>query len=309
MHKRIVMGFFFLSACFFVVGAAFAFGTNQDTKGGEAGHLQFAGLLDKLMDPDSKENKILTGAVSVLGSTSEIDYKSERTIGESLALEGFRRYGLPVKDNSLQEYVNLVGTAVARNSDRPEIPYNFVVVDSPLQNAFSCPGGIIFVSAGLLKTVQSEDQLAGILAHEVAHVGHKHALKSIQRAQLFNGVGKITSATMEGQKGKQFEDMIGGLQDTLFDKGLDQNMEYEADASAMDTAYRTGYDPGGLIQVLIELKRIQAASTQKGSWFSTHPPLQQRIRNCQDQLRRYPDARTLAHLPDRFNRYKKTMPK
>ncbi len=309
MHKRIAIVFFFLSACFFVVSTVFAFGTNQDTKRGETDHLQFAGLLDKLMDPNSKENKILTGAVSVLGSTSEIDYKSERTIGESLALEGFRRYGLPVKDKALQAYVNLVGTAVAKNSNRPEIPYNFVVVDSPLQNAFSCPGGIVFVSSGLLETIQSEDQLAGILAHEVAHVGHKHALKSIQRAQFFNGVGKITSATMEGQKGKQFEDMIGGLQDTLFDKGLDQNMEFEADTSAMETAYRTGYDPGGLIQVLEELKRIQAASTRKGSWFSTHPPLGQRIQNCEVQLRRYPDAKALAHLPGRFNQYKKTMPK
>ena len=71
---------------------------------------------------------MLSGAVSVLGSTSEIDYKSERTIGESLALEGFRRYGMPVKDRALQEYVNLVGNAVARNSARPNIPYNFVVV-------------------------------------------------------------------------------------------------------------------------------------------------------------------------------------
>ncbi len=309
MNKRIAVMMFVVWACIFVVGMAFASDANQGTAGGYGKNLQFAGLLDKLMDPNSKENKILTGAVSVLGSTSEIDYKSERTIGESLALEGFRRYGLPVKSDALQMYVNLVGTAVAKNSDRPEIPYNFVVVDSPLQNAFSCPGGIIFISSGLLKTIKSEDQLAGILAHEVAHVGHKHALKSIQRAQFFNGVGKITSATMEGQKGKQFEDMIGGLQDTLFDKGLDQNMEFEADTSAMETAYRTGYDPGGLIQVLEELKRIQSASTQKGSWFSTHPPLRQRIQKCEVQLRRYPDAKALAHLPDRFNQYKKMMPK
>ena len=271
--------------------------------------LQFAGLLDNLLDPESKEGKMLSGAVSILGSTSEMDYKSERTIGESLALEGFRRYGLPVKDKGLQEYVNLVGNAVAKNSDRPNIPYNFVVVESPLQNAFSCPGGIIFVSSGLLKTIKSEDQLAGILAHEVAHVGHKHALKSIQRAQFFNGVGKITSATMEGEKGKQFENMIGGLQDTLFDKGLDQNMEFEADKSALETAYRTGYDPNGLLQVLEALKRIQSGSTQKGSWFSTHPPLRQRIRNCKVQLRKYPDAKTLAHLPDRFQQYQNRIPK
>ncbi|MBT3259845.1 MAG: M48 family metalloprotease [Deltaproteobacteria bacterium] len=308
MHKKIVIILFVPLACLILLGAAFADVDQQTSKANNTAPLQLAGLLDKLLDPESKESKMLSGAVSLLGSASEIDYKSERTIGESLALEGFRRYGMPVKDKTLQEYVNLVGNAVARNSGRPNIPYNFVVVDSPLQNAFSCPGGIIFVSSGLLKTIQSEDQLAGILAHEVAHVGHKHALKSIQRAQFFNGVGKITSATMEGKKGKEFENMIGGLQDTLFDKGLDQNMEFEADTSAMDTAYRTGYDPNGLVQVLKELKRIQSKSTQKGSWFSTHPPLGQRIQNCQDQLRRYPDAKTLAHLPDRFHQYQKRIP-
>jgi len=308
MHKKIATILFVPLACLILLGAAFADGDHQTSKANDTVPVQLAGLLDKLLDPESKESKMLSGAVSLLGSASEIDYKSERTIGESLALEGFRRYGMPVKDNALQKYVNLVGNAVARNSDRPGIPYNFVVVDSPLQNAFSCPGGIIFISSGLLKTIQSEDQLAGILAHEVAHVGHKHALKSIQRAQFFNGVGKITSATMEGKKGKEFENMIGGLQDTLFDKGLDQNMEFEADTTAMDTAYRTGYDPNGLVQVLKELKRIQSKSTQKGSWFSTHPPLGQRIQNCQDQLRRYPDAKTLAHLPDRFHQYQKRVP-
>ena len=159
-----------------------------------------------------------------------------------------------------------------------------------------------------MKTIQSEDQLAGVLAHEVAHVGHKHALKSIQRAQFFNGVGKITAATMEGKKGKEFENMIGGLQETLFDKGLDQSMEFEADRSALETAYRTGYDPNGFVDVLKELKGIQSRSTQKGSWFSTHPPLAQRISNCENQLRRYPDAKTLAHLPDRFKEYQKRIP-
>ncbi len=292
----------------FFVGAVFADGENRTVKRDHSGNLQLAGLLDQLLNPESKESKILSGAVSLLGSASEIDNKSERTIGESLALEGFHRYGLPVKDKALQKYVNLVGNAVAANSERPGIPYNFVVVESPLQNAFSCPGGIIFISSGLLKTIKSEDQLAGILAHEVAHVGHKHALKSIQRAQFFNGVGKITSATMEGEKGKEFENMIGGLQDTLFDKGLDQNMEFEADRSAMETAYRTGYDPNGLIQVLKELKRIQSKSTRKGSWFSTHPPLQQRIQKCQAQRHQYPDAKTLAHLPDRFQKYKNRIP-
>jgi predicted Zn-dependent protease len=293
-------------ACFGVMAWLFgppaAVGEDPKSEGKTKGP---AGLFERLMDPKSKESRIAQGVGSMLGSTSEIDYASERTIGESLALEGFRRYGMPLKDAALQKYVNLVGNAVARNSLRPGIPYSFVVVDSPLQNAFSCPGGIIFISAGLLKTIQDEAQLAGILAHEVAHVGHKHALQSIRRARFFQGVGKVTSATMEGEKGKEFENMIGGLQETLFDKGLDQEMEFEADRSAMQTAYRTGYDPEGIIEVLQELKRIEARSQKQGSWFSTHPPLSERIRRCEAGMGQYPDAKSLARLPDR---YKKTNP-
>ncbi|MBW1887231.1 MAG: M48 family metalloprotease [Deltaproteobacteria bacterium] len=251
---------------------------------------------------------LLKGLGSVLSSMKEMDYRSERTIGESLALEGFRRYGMPVEDQVLQKYVNLVGMAVARNSLRPGIPYRFVVVKSSLQNAFSCPGGIIFLSSALLRTIKNEAQLACILAHEVGHVGHKHALKSIQRARFFQGVGKITSATMKGEKGKQYESMIGDLQTVLFDRGLDQNMEFEADLTGMETAYRTGYDPNGMIKVLKELMRLEARSQKRGSWFSTHPPLDQRIAKCRNRLNRYPDWRGMPQLPGRFAGYKKRIP-
>ncbi len=263
--------------------------------------LAAAGFLDNLLDPSSKERKMLSGAQSVLSSSQQMDYKSERTIGERLAVEGLRRYGMPVDNQKLQHYVNLVGLSVAMNSPRPDIPYRFVVLDSPVQNAFACPGGIIFVTSALVQTVQTEAQLAGILAHEVGHVALRHALKSIQRSQFFSGVGQITAATMKGDKGAQFESMIGDLQNTLFDKGLDQNMEYEADASAMETTYRTGYNPAGLMEVLLELKRIEASSPdKKGSWFSTHPPLTSRIAKNQAQMRKYPDAAKLAVLADRF---------
>lgn len=248
---------------------------------------------------------LLKGVGTLLSSGQEIDYESERTVGESLALEGLKRYGMPVNNPELQRYVNLVGTAVAANSQRPSIPYRFVVVESSLQNAFSCPGGIIFLSSGLFMTLKNEAQLAGVLAHEVAHVGYKHALQSIKRARFFQGVGTITATAMKGEKGQQFESMIGDLQSVLFDKGLDQNMEFEADASGMETAYKTGYDPKGLVQVLNELKRIQDMSEKRGSWFSTHPPLSQRIQRTMAQLNSYQDRAGLARLPGRFMGYKK----
>lgn len=244
---------------------------------------------------------IIQGLGAILSSSQEMGYKSERTIGESLALEVFRRFGMPVNDPALQKYVNLVGVAVARNSLRPGIPYRFVVIRSPLQNAFACPGGIIFISSALMKTVQTEAQLASVLAHEVAHVGHKHALQSIKRAQFFQGIGKITAATMKGEKGQQFASMIGDLQTVLFDRGLDQNMEFEGDATAMETAYRAGYNPRGMIEVLQALKRLEADSQKRGSWFSTHPPLNARIQKTRNQLGAYRDWSSMAQLTDRYS--------
>ncbi len=260
-------------------------------------------FLDKLMEEGSKEQKILEGAKTLLSGVREVDYQTERTIGETFALKGFERYGLPVDNPKLQEYVNLVGAAVARNSLRPTIPYHFVVVDSPLKNAFSCPGGIIFLSKGLIELIEDEAQLANILAHEVSHVQHKHALKSIKRARLLQGAGQITAATMEGEKGQQFESMLGDLQTVLFDKGLDKNMEFEADKSGMQMAYRTGYDPRGMIEVLQSLQRVQSESKHQGSWFSTHPPLSQRINRCQITLSQFSDWQGLSRLPKRYQNY------
>ena len=263
-----------------------------------------AGLFDelqKVVNPDTKEGKILSGATQVLSSAKDMDYQTERTIGESLALEGLQRFGKPVANERLQQYVNLVGDAVAANSTRSTIPYEFAVLDSPVQNAFATPGGIIFISKALLGVMDSEAELAGVLAHEVGHVAGKHALGTIRRGQFLSGVGTITAATMKGEKGKQFESMIGDLQTVLFDKGLDKELEFEADAAAVEAAYRTGYDPRGLVNVLKKLQKIEAASANKrGSWFSTHPPLDERIARLEQQLKKYPDASSLARLPERF---------
>ena len=251
-----------------------------------------------------KRKSLIEGVGAIVGSTGEIDYESEMAIGESLALEGFKRYGLPVKDDGLQMYVNTLGNAIARNSVRPDILYRFVVIDSPLYNAFACPGGIIFISSTLVKSMANESQLAGVLAHEVSHAGHRHALKSIKRAKFFEGVGKITAATMKGDKGREFQGMIGDLQNVLFDKGLDKTMEFEADLSGMEAAYRTGYDPSGMIEVLYTLRERETRATREGSWFSTHPPLKERIERCRSAMSKYPDAQTLAKEEKRFASYR-----
>jgi predicted Zn-dependent protease len=255
--------------------------------------------LQKLADPESKERKILSGTTQVLSSSKEIDYTTERTIGEALALESMQRFGRPVDNESMQQYVNLVGAVVAQSSLRSTIPYHFTVLDSPVQNAFAAPGGVIFISKALLATLNDEAELAAVLAHEIGHVAAKHALKSTQRAQFLQGVGTITAAT-SGDKGKEYQALIGDLQSKLFDQGLDKKMEFEADLAAMETTYRAGYNPLAMIRVLERLKKLETSSVKKGSWFSTHPPLNERIARLKKEASRYPDAATLAELPARF---------
>jgi beta-barrel assembly-enhancing protease len=255
--------------------------------------------LQKLADPESKERKILSGTTQVLSSSKEIDYTTERTIGEALALESMQRFGRPVANESLQQYVNLVGAVVAQSSLPSTIPYYFTVLDTPVQNAFAAPGGMIFISRALLETLANEAELAAVLAHEIGHVAAKHALKSTQRAQFLQGVGTITAAT-SGSKGKDYQALIGDLQSKLFDQGLDKGMEFEADLAAMETSHRAGYNPLAMIRVLERLQKLEASSVKKGSWFSTHPPLQERIARLKREQARYPDAATLAELPERF---------
>lgn len=255
--------------------------------------------LQKLADPESKERKILSGTTQVLSSSKEIDYITERTIGEALALESMQRFGRPVANEGMQQYVNLVGAVVAQSSLRSTIPYHFTVLDSPVQNAFAAPGGMIFISKALLETLTDEAELAAVLAHEIGHVAAKHALKSTQRAQFLQGVGTITAAT-SGGKGKEYQALIGDLQSKLFDQGLDKGMEFEADLAGMETSYRAGYNPLAMIRVLERLQKLEASSVKKGSWFSTHPPLKERISRLKREQARYPDAATLAELPERF---------
>ncbi|HEY6837417.1 MAG TPA: M48 family metalloprotease, partial [Geobacteraceae bacterium] len=214
--------------------------------------------IEKFTSPDTKEGKILSGATQVLSSAKDMDYKTECTIGESLALEGLQRFGKPVENEGLQKYVNLVGNALAANSRRSTIPYQFAVLDSKVPNAFAAPGGVIFISKALLDILENESELAAVLAHEVGHVAGKHAIRSIRRAQFLEGAATITAATMKGNNGKQFESMIGDMQ--------------KVEASSSD---------------------------KKGSWFSTHPPLDERIDNLQGELKKYPDRASLAKVKDR----------
>ena len=195
-------------------------------------------------------------------------------------------------DANLQRYVNRVGKWVALHSDRPDLPWTFSVIDTETINAFAMPGGSVIVSSGLLKRLNSESELAGVLAHEIAHVVKKHQLTAIQsamKADFWKSVGTSVAAdrvkigggqvgSAVGQMAKPYLlDAAGNLiKDGFFLRPLDRGLESEADQLAVVLATRSGYDPYGLVGALQMLAQYKGGADE-ASIMSTHPSATDRI--------------------------------
>ena len=188
----------------------------------------------------------------------------------------------------LQRYVNRVGKWLALHTDRPDLPWTFSVIDTETINAFALPGGQILVSSGLLKRLSSESELAGVLAHEVAHVVKRHQIKAIQssaRGDLLKSIGTDIASDRIGGRGGVAGQMIkpyalnlvGDLiKDGFFLRPLDRSLEYEADQLGVIIATRSGYDSYGLVAALQMLAQLKEGG-DAASVFSTHPAAADRI--------------------------------
>lgn len=267
--------------------------TGTDANGGLLGVGESFGLIDK------KTANIARQSLKTYKALQPIEYEEEKTIGSTLAVEVFNRFEGAYDDPNLIKYVNLVGQAVARVSDRPDIDYYFAIVNSQAPNAFATPGGYVFVSIGLLRMIQNEAQLAGVLGHEIAHITHKHALGTIQRSKQLQGIGALTMSVMEKDPA-QFSQLIDQVSDLLFTNGLDKNLEFEADRMGLEYAVRAGYYPSGLKDFLKILGNSQ--ELQRSTILSTHPSARQRYRLLVKELTKFEDSRKNPLLADRFKR-------
>ncbi|GJL78624.1 MAG: peptidase M48 [Nitrospinaceae bacterium] len=214
------------------------------------------------------------GGTDAAQSLQPIGVEEEKTIGGSLAIQVFDRYGGLYDNPELQRYITLVGQSLADVSDRPELDYHFAVVNSEHPNAFATPGGYVFVSVGLLRTLENEAQLAGVLGHEIAHITHRHALETLERNKKVAGFGAL-SVSMLGQSPDVFDKVIEQAAEIIFTYGLDKNLEYEADKMAAEYANRLGYNSGGLKSFLDILNKTQPG--KDSVFLSTHPSPQDRL--------------------------------
>jgi beta-barrel assembly-enhancing protease len=185
-----------------------------------------------------------------------------------------------VKDDALQQYVNKVGRFVANQSERPDLPWKFGVIESADLNAFAAPGGYVLITKGLYAKLQNEAQLAGVLGHEIAHVVKKHQLKVLQKQQVV-GYGAGWLAKKLGKNSELAKKAIGSGAE-ISARSLDKDAEFEADRMGVVLATRAGYDAFGLADVLQTIGATNKTDSSVALLFKTHPAPDERLAKLGD---------------------------
>ena len=189
------------------------------------------------------------------------------------------------EDPLLGEFVNRLGQNLARNSDA-KVPFAFWVIEDESPNAFALPGGFIFINTGLLKIASEEDEFAGSVAHEIAHVAARHMTCRATKGQIANILSLPLGMILGGWTGYAVRQGSGVGVQTLF-SNFSRADEAEADFLGVQYMYATGYDPNGAISIFEKLMALQR--TKPGfaaKVFATHPMDAQRIDNTQKEIQR-----------------------
>ena len=206
-----------------------------------------------------------------------------------------------VKDKAVQKYVNNVGRWVASQSERPDLPWHFGVIESKDLNAFAAPGGYIFLTRGLYQLLADESELAGVLAHEIGHVIRKHHLKILQQSNMLDMGSTALSKQVGGNE--KIANLIGSGAE-IVSRSLDKDAEFEADRIGVVLAARAGYDAYGLPQVLQEIGHTAPNDDSVALLFKTHPLPDARLAKLGDVMDSRFDGLNGQTLPKRLVKIK-----
>jgi beta-barrel assembly-enhancing protease len=217
-------------------------------------------------------SKLVDGSQKIIKGSSGIGLKEEMAIGGSVAVQIVSQNGGLWKDDAATRRANLIGKSLARYSDRPDLQFRFGILNTSEINAFSAPGGYVFITRGAYEAAANDDELAGVLAHEIIHVTRRHALRIISRNEFISGVVDVTAGSSSDFAA--YDLGVDKVSQTLFKTGYDTGTEFDADRRARSLAESTGYARAGLLSFL---RGLLARTGGKQAAFSTHPPLKDRI--------------------------------
>lgn len=222
-------------------------------------------MIGRLVRLISFGSALLCTAAIALGQTDE------EKVGRAAAAQILGAAQL-VRADAAQQYVTTLGTAIAAHSPA-NYKWRFGVFRSDAINAFAMPGGYVLLSAGLLKTLESEDELAFVLAHEIAHVARRHHYQVVLRQRLAEqAAGNLKAATQDSDTAR-----LAQASGQIYARGLDKSAEFEADRLGVEMMARSGYDPAASLSVLERIQRLKGDDPRAELLFSTHPSAAERI--------------------------------
>lgn len=202
------------------------------------------------------------------------------------------------EDKKLQDFMNEKGKAMAKVSHRPELPYQFYIVDSPVVNAFAVPGGYVYFTRGILAHFNNEAEFAGVLGHEIGHITARHSARQ-QKSQLLSTIALIGGAVLAPQVvGQNMEALQQGL--GLLSLKYSRDHESESDKLGVEYSSKIGYDAHQMANFFGTLKRISESSGQAVPQFmSTHPDPGNRYTRVHELAKEYQAANPATYQTDR----------
>src|SRR5271168_2118350 len=232
---------------------------------------------DPEKDPDQIGNRNVSGKVNFYSLEKEI------ALGKQLASEVERQAKI-INDPVISEYVNRVGQNLVRNSDA-KVPFTIKVIDSDEVNAFALPGGFFFVNSGLILKADSEAELAGVMAHEIAHVAARHGTKQATRGEIAQlamiPLIIMTYGTWTGYGIYQAASILVPIGFLKFSRGF----EAEADMLGLEYMYKAGYDPTAFVDFFEKIETLEKRKPgTMAKVFATHPPTDDRIKAAQKNI-------------------------
>jgi predicted Zn-dependent protease len=239
----------------------------------------------------SRNAQVIGESSAKIASTfKDVTPEQEYYLGRAVAATVLSQYQL-WENGAATRYLNSLGQSLAMFSEQPETygGYRFALLDSEEINAFAAPGGTITLSRGLVRLCQSEEELAAVLAHEIAHVEQKHGLRAIKKSRLtsaFTALAMAGAAEAGGSDLREltsaFGESITDITSTLMNSGYSRDFEFAADQRAIEILTLTGYSSDGLIRVL---EKMAGALTPGGVDFAkTHPSPSRRIKKTNRQV-------------------------
>ena len=211
--------------------------------------------------------------------------EKEIALGKQLAQEVERQAKI-IDDPIVAEYVNRVGQNIVRNSDA-KVPFTIKVLDTEEVNAFALPGGFFFVNSGLILKAESESELAGVMAHEIAHVAARHGTRQATRGELME-IGAIAGSIFTGYGWGGYAIRQGmGLAIPMGFLTFSRGFEREADYLGLQYLYKSGYDPRSFIDFFEKIETLEKKKPGSISKvFATHPMNDDRIKAAQEEIQK-----------------------